>query len=145
MEEITKGKKKTALKMGYMDTEGSGLSLAVKEQHPPQDLPTALSSPPTKFVLPEPSTSSSDSDFEVMCYRLNICILASMHSSFWQGGQEMAARPRRTRRSASQTEHAKPKNMSKSDSKKRSLSQPAASSASERPSCSTASQVWHFL
>ncbi len=51
-----------------------------------------------------------------------------MYPRFLLGGQEMASRPHRTRRSASQTEHTKPKtkSKSKSDGKKRSLSQPAA-------------------
>ncbi len=40
LEEIVKGKKKTTSKMGYMEMEGSGPSSAVKEQHPPPDLPT---------------------------------------------------------------------------------------------------------
>ena len=51
--------------MGYMDMEGSGPSLAVKEHLPPPDQPTALSSPPPKLVLPEPIVPDSDSDFEV--------------------------------------------------------------------------------
>ena len=61
--EIAKGKKKAGSKMGYMDMGGSGPSSAVKEQHLPHDLPTALSSPTTKFVHPEASIPSSDSDF----------------------------------------------------------------------------------
>ena len=76
MEEITKGKKKSASKMGYMEMEGSGPSSAVKEHHPPSDLPTELSPAPNfpKFVLPEPSVPSFDSEFEAMCCRTLIYV-----------------------------------------------------------------------
>ena len=131
--------------MGYMDMEGSGPSSAAKEHLPTPVQPTALSSPPQKFVIPVPEVPDSDSDFEVMCYHMHLCIVGSDSGDRkWrlaltvQGAPHHRLNMPRPRPSSCLSPIA-------SNGVERSLSQPAASSASERPSRRTASQVWHYF